>query len=134
MFSQMPILRAEAVTPSEIEAAESEVGVRLSTDYKDFVARYGGAIVGPFRIFGLRRATPMGKNEGSFVEVTNAFRRQRWPGVEKWAVVSIDHSGNPIGLDREGAIWISDHDSAQEQPIAKDFEGYLRRSCLDLES
>ena len=132
IFSRTPILKSEEVEFDEISAAEGEVGVVLSDDYKEFVHRYGGAIVGQFRVFGLRKAVPMGRNEGSFVEVTNSFRRQRWPGVEKWAIISTDHAGNPIGLDAEGKIWISDHDARAVQTIAASFEAYLRKQCLKL--
>jgi hypothetical protein len=132
IFSRAPILKSEKVEFDEISAAEGEVGVVLSDDYKEFVHRYGGAIVGPFRVFGLRKAVPMGRNEGSFVEVTNSFRRQRWPGVEKWAIISTDQAGNPVGLDAEGKIWISDHDARAVQTIAASFEAYLRKQCLKL--
>jgi hypothetical protein len=130
LFSRSPILKAEPVPPSEIAAAEAEIGFVLSPDYKDFIARYGGAIVGPFRIFGLRRAISMGKNEGSFVEITNIFRGQHWPGIDKLAVISMDHGGNPVCLDASGKIWISDHDVGGIQSIADDFEEYLRKCCL----
>lgn len=132
IFSRTPILKAEEVGFDEISAAEREVGVALADDYKKFVLRYGGAIVGPFRVFGLRKAIPMGRNEGSFVEVTNSFRRQHWPGVEKWAIISADHAGNPIGIDAEGKIWISDHDARAVQIIATNFEAYLRKQCMNL--
>ena len=132
LFSISPILKAEGVAASEIAAAEAEIGVVLSRDYKDFIAEYGGAIIGPFRIFGLRKAIPMGKNEASFVEITKMFRQQHWPGVEKWAIISMDHGGNPIGLDEAGTVWISDHDAQAVQVIAHDFEEYLRRCCLNL--
>jgi hypothetical protein len=132
IFSRTPILKAEEVESDEIAAAEREVGVALAADYKEFVRRYGGAIVGPFRVFGLRRALPMGRDEGSFVEVTNSFRRQRWPGVEKWAVISTDHAGNPVGLDADGRVWVSDHDARAVQAIAVSFEAYLRNQCLKL--
>jgi len=133
LFSKTPILKAEGVEPDEISAAEQDVGVVLDADYKEFVRRYGGAIVGPFRVFGLRKAVPMGKNEESFVQVTKTFRRQRWPGVEKWAVISTDHGGNPVGLDAEGKVWIYDHDARVAQVIAANFEGYLRKQCLSLQ-
>lgn len=132
LFLATPIMRAEEVESDEIATAEQEVGVALADDYKEFVRRYGGAIVGPFRVFGLRRAVPMGKNETSFVEVTKNFRRQRWPAVEKWAVISMDHGGNPIGLDDGGKVWISDHDARAVQVIAANFEEYLRKRCLNL--
>ncbi len=132
LFSRTPILKAEGVELNEISAAEQEVGVPLDVDYKEFVHRYGGAIVGPFPVFGLRKAIPMGNDEGSFVEVTESFRQQRWPGVEKWAVISMDHGGNPVGLDAEGKVWIYDHDARAAQIIATDFENYLRKRCLNL--
>jgi len=132
LFSRTPILKAEEVESNEIAAAECEVGVALADDFKEFVRRYGGAIVGPFRVFGLRRAIPMGRNEASFVEITKSFRQQRWPGVEKWAIISTDHAGNPVGLDAEGKVWISDHDAHAVQTIAANFEAYLRKQCLNL--
>src|SRR6266699_675666 len=88
LFRESPILKAEGVPTAEIAAAEAEIGAVLSDDYKDFLSRYGGAIVGPFPVFGLRRAAPMAADEGSFVDVTNFFRRQRWPGVEDWTIIS----------------------------------------------
>lgn len=132
LFSRTPILKAEGVESHEIADAEREVGLALAEDYKEFIRRYGGAIVGPFRVFGLRRAVPMGRNEASFVEVTRTFRQQHWPGVEKWAVISMDHAGNPIGIDEEGIIWVSDHEARAVQAIAANFEDYLRRQCLHL--
>jgi len=132
IFSLTPILKAEEVDFEEIATAEHEVGILLSQDYKEFVHRYGGAIVGPFRVFGLRKAVPMAKNEASFVQVTTAFRRQHWPSVENWAVISMDHAGNPVGLDASGKVWISDHDARAVQIIAPNFEEYLRKHCLAL--
>lgn len=133
MFTKAPIMKSEPVDLAEILAAEAVIGVKLSSDYKEFVARYGGAIVGPFRIYGLRKAEPMGNNEESFVEITKHFRRQGWPGVEHWAIVSMDHSGNPVGLDPAGKVWISDHDTRTVQLLAEDFERYLTMYCLKLE-
>jgi hypothetical protein len=132
LFASTPLLRAEEVEADEIAAAEREVGIELAEDYKEFIHRYGGAIVGPFRLFGLRKAIPMGRNEKSFVEITNTFRRQHWPAVDKLAVISMDHAGNPVGLDGTGKVWISDHDSRRVQIIAESFEGYLRKQCLNL--
>lgn len=131
-FSKASILKAEPVNLDEIAAAESKVGIRLSADYAEFIARYGGAIVGPFRIFGLRRAAAMGVDEGSFVEVTTAFRKKEWPGVDGLIVFSMDHGGNPVGIDGQGKVWISDHDKGGLQIIANNFEEYIRRQCLEI--
>jgi SMI1/KNR4 family protein SUKH-1 len=132
IFSEYPILKAEPVESPEVIAAEREIGIPLAEDYKEFIRRYGGAIVGPFPVYGLRRAEPMGDDESSFLEVTERFRKDRWPGVEKWVIISTDFDGNPVGLDPEGKIWISDHDECAIQLLARSFEEYLRDWCLRL--
>lgn len=132
LYATHPIMKAESVPYEEIDSAFAEIAFGLPDDYREFIHRYGGAIVGAFPVFGLRRAGPMGVDDGSFIEVTESFRRQRWPGVENWAVISTDHAGNPIGLDAEGKVWIYDHDACAAQVIAGDFESYLRKRCLNL--
>jgi hypothetical protein len=133
MFARTPIMRAECVTRDEIDAASRALGIPFPEDYQEFVSRYGGAIVGPYRIFGLRQAAVMGKAEGSVVDETRHFQRLRWPGAEHWVVFSTDHAGNPIGFDRDGKIWISDHDFGVVEVIAENFEEYLRKRCLKLQ-
>lgn len=130
MFTKHPIMRAEGVSYQEINASTAEIGIPLPDDYREFIHRYGGAIVGPFPIFGLRRATPMAKDEGSVIDVTRQFREQGWPGTDAWVVFSLDHAGNPIGLDRHGKVWISDHDARVVELLANDFEDYLCKQCL----
>lgn len=131
-YSEAPFLRAEGVSAAEVADAERKVGVRLAKDYKEFIRRYGGAMVGPNPIFGLRNAEPMGVDDSSMPEITKFFRQQHWPGVEKWAIISTDQSGNPVGLDAEGKVWISDHDARAIQLLAPNFEAYLREWCLHL--
>lgn len=124
-----PLLRAEAVPAEEIEAASEELGMPFSADYKDFVLRYGGALVGSSPIIGLRAAELMGALEGSVVKATQHFRKDGWPGVESWAVISIDPFGNPIGLAADDSVWLSDHDSHVIEKVAESFQDYLLR-CL----
>ena len=132
MFARFPIMRAEGVDSMEIDEASQALGIPFAADYHEFICRYGGAIVGPYPIFGLRRAEPMAANEGSVVEVTRRFRQKRWPGTDAWVVFSIDHAGNPIGQDKDGKVWISDHDDGVVEVIAKSFEDYLRKRCLKM--
>lgn len=129
LFSKSPRLRAEGVERSEVIDLEREVGVKLAEDYKEFIRRYGGAMVKACPVYGVRRAASMVPGE-TLVEVTKEFRQQHWPGVENWAVISTDHAGNPIGLDAEGNVWISDHDFRAIQLLASNFEEYLREWCL----
>jgi len=133
LFSDYSVLKAGEVDFEEIAEAEQTIGIALDAGYKEFVRRYGGAIVGPFPIYGLRRAVAMAEDEGSFIEVTESFRNQKWPHVDNWAVVSMDHAGNPVGLDAKGNVWIYDHDVSAAQIIATDFESYLRKQCLGLQ-
>ena len=133
MFQRHPVMGAEPVARAEIDALETSIGFQLPADYREFVEKFGGAIVGPFSIYGLRAARAMGAGESSALKVTDRFRADGWPGVEKWLVVSMDQAGNPVGLDASGRILISDHDAGAVQPLASSFEEYLRKWCLKLE-
>jgi len=130
-FKAYPESRSEPVAIEEIDRAAQPLGVPLPADFREFVARYGGAEVGAFPLYGLRLAPNM-ERFGTFVEATSRFRTQGWPGTAEWVVISMDHSGNPVGLDRSGRVWISDHDRGSIEKLADDFEGYIRRWCLKL--
>jgi hypothetical protein len=133
MFAEAPILRAEdAPSDAEIDRAEAEVGVPFPADYRLFLRRYGAAMVGPYPIFGLRPVEVMGVDSWSVVVMTRWYRDDGIPGADAWVVISHDHAGNPVGLDRSGAAWIHDHDFGGLAPLAPDFETYLRARCLKL--
>jgi hypothetical protein len=132
MFAKHPITKAEPVPYEEIDQAAMTAGVHFPQDYREFIHRYGGAIVGPYPVVGLRKAKAMARTESSVFDVTEQFWRQGWRGVNDWLVISIDHAGNPIGLDKDGKIWISDHDAGLVEVIASTFEEYLRTRCLNL--
>ena len=132
-FAEFTILRAEDVpSDAEIDRAETEIGVPFPVDYREFLRRYGGAMVGPYPIFGLRPAEVMGVDCWSAVAMTRWYRDDGVPGTEACVVISHDHAGNPIGIDRLGAVWIHDHDFGGPAPLAADFEEYLRTRCLKL--
>jgi hypothetical protein len=132
-FAEFPIMRASEV-PSKAEVAESEqqIGVAFDSDYREFLLRYGGGMVGPYPIFGLRPVEVMGTDHWSVVEMTRHCRSDGVPGVERWVVISEDHAGNPVGMDAEGSIWIHDHDFGGIAAIACSFEEYVRHRCLKL--
>lgn len=132
-FQAHPVIRGGRVDRAEVNALENAVGFALPADYREFVEKYGGAIVGPFSVYGLRAARAMAKNESSAWEVTKHFRSEGWPGVENWLVISSNQSGNPVGLDAAGKVWISDHDTGTIDSLASSFEDYLRKWCLKLE-
>jgi SMI1-KNR4 cell-wall len=119
-FAKYPILRATSVGMGEVKKA---IGVDVDSYYLEFVSRYGGAIVGPYPIYGLRYAEAMEKQ--TVLEVTQHYRKQNWRGVEEWLIISSDHAGNPFGLDSKGSVWISDHDFGEVKKIANSFEEFI---------
>jgi hypothetical protein len=132
-FAEFPVTRAnDAPSNAEIDQAEQQIGVPFDEDYREFLLRYGGGMVGPYPIFGLRPVEVMGNSHWSVLDVTRHYRSHGVPGVERWVVISEDHAGNPVGMDADGAIWIHDHDFGGISAIAESFEEYLRGRCLKL--
>ena len=110
-FRDSPAMRAiEVPCNAEIDAASQLLGVPFVEDYREFLLRYGGAIVGPYPVYGLRPVELMEDCRWSVVDVTQQFRCSDCGGVDRWLVFSEDHSGNPIGFDIDGQVWIHDHD------------------------
>ena len=103
-----------------------------SSDYIEFISRFGGSIVGPFSIVGVGVSSAMGAEEASVSEFTAMFRSDGWPGTENWIVFSKDLAGNPIGMDREGAVWSWDHDIGGQVRLSNSFEEFLLKHCLEM--
>jgi streptogramin lyase len=122
-FSRYPVLVARGAPDDAIRRAEAALGLAFSEPYREFLRRYGGAIVGSAAVHGLACAEAMG-NE-SVVDLTARFRRDRWPGTEDWYIVSFDGAGNPVGLDERGEVWLSDHDTREIVRLASSFEEFL---------
>lgn len=127
LFERFPTMRAEEVpSEAEIADAEKELGVPFPADYREFLLRYGGGLAGPYPVYGLRPVEDLDPF-WSVVEITRRFREDDIPAAKEWVVVSEDHAGNPIGIDRDGAVWTWDHDFEGLAPVAKDFEKWLRK-------
>ncbi len=124
-------MRAGEVPYEEIDKASQSYGVTLPDGYREFIHRHGGAIVGPYSVYGIGASKMMGNDSESVFVVTDHFRAQDWPGVSDWLIISMDHSGNPVGMDRDGKVWISDVVHGCIDPMAGDFEGYLVEWCFD---
>lgn len=128
-FANLPILRGGVVPLTEVEAASATLGLAFPQDYSEFLHRFGAAMVGAYPIFGLRAVEPMG-SFWSVTEVNRHFRADGWPGVGDWVIVSMDQAGNPVGITKDGEVWISDH--GKTAVIAPDFEQFLRTEALGL--
>jgi cell wall assembly regulator SMI1 len=129
LFAEMPMMRAPSVGTAEIDSAQRTLGVTFSDDYREFLSRYGGAMVGPYPVYGLSRAEPMDTRLWSVVDVTEHFRQQSWPGSDKWYVISMDHAGNPVGIDPDGMAISFDHDAGEMVLVAESLDAYLQY-CL----
>lgn len=127
-FRKYPILRGEPVPPEEVARASVELGLQFPDDYRDFVIRYGGAMVGPYPVYGLRPCEVIGRTY-SVVEVNRRYRADPWPGIDDWLIISDDHAGNPMGFAPDGHVWVSDHDDGcRIHLVATDFEAFLLRN------
>ncbi len=127
LLLQRPILRGGSVEEHEIAAAEQALGLDFDKDYREFLRCHGGAMIGSFPVFGLRQAEVMESGD-SVVSVTERCRKQGWLGTlgtDEWVVISCDLGGSPIGLTREGEVWISDHDFGGVRRLHATFEDFV---------
>lgn len=123
-------------TPINPQEVEQELCVEfpgLSEAYLEFVRMFGGASIGIYDIYGLRKAENMGNDFGGVVELTKHFRDQNWPGSFRVVIFSFDQGGNPIGLSQDGRVWVHDADFCSSYCIAEDFEEFLRSYALEKE-
>jgi len=122
-----------ACTLQEVQNAEQELRVNFCNHYKQFVLLYGGANLEGNFIYGLKKQRSMGKDFWSVIQNTKFYKdTQKWPGIEDWYVVSDDGRGNPIGIDPEGKVWLSDHDAGFEKvKLADNFEEFLHKLLTD---
>ncbi len=130
IFAKYPMLRAENVSKDAIDSASEKIGLSFPEDYRQFLARYGAAIVGSYPIFGLREIEAMG-DVGSVVDVKRFLHNVR-PDLEEWLFISNDLAGNAIGFQADGSVWLADHEFGEVVPQAIGFEEFLRVKCLKL--
>lgn len=127
LFAESPVLVSGPAPAQELLRIEDYAGFGLPTDYRTFVERYGGAIVGAYSVYGFGASHAMGNNESSVITMTEHFRSQKWPGTEGGLVVSMDHAGNPVTLDKQGCVWLHDHDFGSTEKLADSFEEHIIR-------
>ncbi len=117
------LLGGGPVSAAEIDAAEQQVGVKFTPDYREFLERYGGGMVGSLPVIGLRQAEVM--DPETVVEITARFRADGWEQTYEWVIISEDLAGNPIGLTEKGEVWVSDHDFGETVMVAPTFEQFV---------
>jgi hypothetical protein len=132
-FQRRPQARAAAIAAEDFDRLMAIFKPNIDPDYREFVLRYGGGIVGADSIYGLRRAEWMGTIGGKDTapDITQWFRDRNWPGIRDWLIFTVDQGGNPIGLAPDQTVWLSDQlDFKQIVQVASGFEDYLLKWCL----
>ena len=132
-FSEFPGAQGGETSKEEIQLTEKTLETSFSPSYKNFLEKFGGGLVGSYEIFGIKRAEFMGKSLWSVIQNTKFYKdTQKWPGIEDWYVISDDGRGNPIGVDPDGKVWLSDHDAGFEKvKLADSFEEFLHKLLTD---
>jgi hypothetical protein len=120
-----PMMYGGGVGTPEIDQAEVALGVKFDPEYVRFLREFGGAMLGAEPLLGLSRADVMGIDSWSVVDVTLRFRSEGWEGVDDWYLVSVDGAGNPVGVARDGAVYLSDHHGGGISKLANSFLDYL---------
>jgi len=108
----------------EIAEAQRQLNVNFHEDYVQFIRTFGGAFAG-LAIHAFSNGSSLG-NE-TVVDLTLGFREQfkELPLAEVLRtgyVISIDGSGDPIIIDREGKVCIFYHDTGEIKLLADSFE------------
>lgn len=122
------ILAAGAAPRTELDKIEQCAAFDLPEDYREFVLRYGGAIVGSYEIAGFGQSEAM--SNASPISLTERFRSDNWPGVLFGLVISMDGSGNPICIMRDGAIVSFDHNVGEFFLFGNTFRDFVLNCCL----
>ena len=133
-YDEFPRCRAEGVAQSEIDAASARLGLPFPADYQEFLRRYGAGYVDSHVIAGLRRFPSAPNDVWDVVGLTEDYRHQTYPQAERLVIFSEDGSGNPIGFDEQGRVWLSDHDCCESVCLERSFEDWLCRWVFRSES
>src|SRR6266508_6449159 len=96
-FSAWPGAMAGVASEAEVAAVESVLGARLPDDYREFVLRYGGAVVGREEILGVRRPPLGGPDLGSPPVVAYTLHMRGHLPAEYGAMIVVAvENGNPV--------------------------------------
>lgn len=124
MEKKFPFMFSAPASDKEIEQVEELLNVTLSEQYKTFLKHYGGAMVGPYPIFGPRPVESMDVSLNTVESVTAKFRKDGWDGADMGAIISENHAGDPVILKNNGSVFLGSHDGA-EQLSWSNFDEFL---------
>lgn len=116
-----------------INEAEKILNVSFDKDYKEFLTLFGGSFVG-VPIYGFNNCEML-SNE-TVIDLTNDFRESysvdnRFQVIQDSYVITIDGSGNPVIINKNGEIIIYYHGSDDEEVIATSFEELIENNFFE---
>lgn len=124
------LLKGEPATKEQIEQAESELGISLNNDFKEFIRLFGGSYVG-IAIYGFNNCNMLASD--TVISLTQAFRESYIGCIKEHdlynsCVISVTGSGDSIAIDDKGRIQIYYHDSGESTIIAESFASLIAMS------
>lgn len=125
--NEFPHRKCSNVTDEQIFEAEEALNLKFSQSYKFFLKNYEASAVGELDIFTITKSEHSSSWKWSIIDRTKHYKEhEKWPDINDWYIVSDNGSGDPIGINPKGEIWISYHNSGFEQEkLADDFEEFL---------
>ena len=110
-----------------IQEDQKILGLSFSKTYIMFLKKFGGYMGDGHVVYGLIPQSKGSCFDKSVIDRTDFFKKtQNWPDIKNWYIISDDGSGNPIGVDPEGKVWLSDHGAGFEHiKLADSFEEFL---------
>lgn len=119
-WKQLPeSIRYQPATLPQIDEFESEYGP-IPPTYREFLLQFGGGAVGGEWLDGVDQ-----------LSTTHAkFRREHGPRgwqLEDAFVIGWDGAGNPLAIDRTGAVVVEDHNFGGVHQLASSLMAYMAK-------
>lgn len=114
-----PSVRYAPASLIQLEEFERAHGP-IPPTFREFLQRFGGGAVGSEWIDGIEQ---LWKSHAKF----NSERGARGWTLAGVFVIGWDGAGNPLAIDRSGAVVMEDHNFAGVHQVASSFEAFLAR-------
>ena len=121
-FKNFSVAMGKASSLAQIESSEESLKLKFVEDYKIFVQRFGGCVIGTKPVYGFENSEML--DEATVVDLTEEYRKTEG-GNYTWLIIGFDLAGNYIGIDEGGKIMMYDHDFGKMVILAESFEEYV---------
>jgi hypothetical protein len=129
-FSEHMDNKGKPAAEEDINMIEQELKINLSEDYKLFLTCFGSAEIDVYPIYGFHYPECMSSTD-NVIEENKRLRSLTIPYSDKWLIISEDQSGNPIGIDENGYVYMHDQDFGEVVLLAKTFGKFIEKCIND---